>query len=224
MAEKIDIENLPSIYFLLKKEDINCEKTYRKDIVYVGTTKTEHGKRVYSHIPRNKKPHEADYKDFNVAKAISSRKLGFLKNKYFREYYEERIIEKFRPKKDESKRIYYNGKQRNIIPTLNNFLLKMFLFFENPNTLWINPLTEHCPFKRQKNSYGDYWLKQTYQNKTKWTINGYTRVWENLDLTKKLYINNQNAFKFLSYEKMKPALKIGKLRKVFTPRKETISN
>ena len=40
----------------------------------------------------------------------------------------------------------------------------------------------------------------------------------------KLYIDNQDAFKFLVNEKMKPALKIGKLRKEFTPRKETMHN
>ena len=80
----------------------------------------------------------------------------------------------------------------------------------------------------QANSTGKYWLSHIYthlpvKNRERWVINGYTRVWETLDLNKKLYINNQNAFKFLINEEMKPSL-AGSLRKEFTPRKEKIHN
>ena len=215
MALDFNIEKEPLIYFLLNKKDVDCKKTYKKDIVYAGATKTEYGKRVYSHIPKNRKPHHADYKDFNVAKGISSKKLGFLKNKYFREYYELRWINKFDPK--------YN-RTKDKAPSLNLFLLKMFLWFENPNPFWISPLSSQCPFMKPKSSNGLYWLEHTYSpNNSRWVINGYTRVWETLDLNKKLYIDNQNAFKFLINEKTKPSL-AGKLRKQFTPRKERLHN
>ena len=197
MVKTINIENEPLIYFLI----------YMKVIVYIVETATEFGKRIYQH-KKDKK--------FDEVKCISSNKLSFLKNEYFRKYYELRWINKFKPK--------YN-KEKTKAPILNLFFLKMFLHFENPNPLWINPLTDHCEFMREKNSEGLYWLEHRppLANKSKWVINGYTRVWETLDLNKKLYINNQNPFKFLVNEKMKPSM-AGKLRKKFTPRKERLHN
>ena len=79
------------------------------------------------------------------------------------------------------------------------------------------------------NSTGKHWLVHLYphlpvKNRERWVINGYTRVWETLDLNKKLYIDNQDAFEFLINEEMKTPLKEGKLRKIFTPRKEKMHN
>ena len=206
MALDFNIEKEPLIYFLLNKKDVDCKKTYKKDIVYIGASKVEKGKRFNQH-PK---------KIFNKIKYISSRKLDFLNNKYFREYYELRWINNFNPTK-------YN-KQKDKAPSLNLFLLKMFLWFENPNPFWISPLSSQCPFMKPKSSNGLYWLEHTYSpNNSRWVINGYTRVWETLDLNKKLYIDNQDAFKFLINEKTKPSL-AGKLRKKFTPRKERLHN
>jgi hypothetical protein len=206
MIKIINIQREPLLYFLLDEDIKNPNKVYKKDIIYNGQTETELGKRPMSHT---------HIKKSSYVRKISSTKFKFLTNEYFRKYYELRCINKF-PNK--------NNDQTKIAPSLNLFLLKMFLFFENPNTLWINPLTKHCEFMRAKNSVGIYWLKQTHQHKTKCFNNKYTRVWENVDLNKKLYIDNQDAFKFLINEKMKPALKIGKLKKEFTPRKETMHN
>ena len=205
MIKIINIKKEPLIYFLLDENIKNPNKVYKKDILYTGQTKTELGKRPMSHAIRKS----------HFVRKISSTKFKFLNNKYFREYYELRCINKF-PNK--------NNDQKKIAPSLNLFLLKMFLWFENPNPLWINPLTRYCEFMRPMNSNGDYWLENTYEKKTRWSINKYTRVWETLDLSKKLYINNQNAFKFLINEEMKPALKVGRLRKIFTPRKERLHN
>ena len=114
MVKTINIENEPLIYFLI----------YMKVIVYIGETEKEPGKRIYQHTD----------KKFDDVKCISSKKLSFLKNEYFRKYYELRWINKFKPK--------YN-KQNTKAPTLNNFICKMFLWFENPNHQFITPLTDY---------------------------------------------------------------------------------
>ena len=54
-------------------------------------------------------------------------------------------------------------------------------------------------------------------------MNQYSKIWKDIDLKKKLYIDNQNPFKFLINEKMKPSL-AGKLRKQFVPRQEKLHN
>jgi hypothetical protein len=209
MTKIINIQREPLLYFLLDENIKNPNKIYKKDVVYIGKTKSELGKRPISHV---------NIKKSSSVRKISSIVFKFLINEYFREYYEMRWINKIKPK--ENKITNYK------IPSLNKFLLKMFLHFENPNPLWINPLTDHCEFMRDKTVDGLYWLEHRppLANKSKWVINGYTRVWETVDLNKKLYIDNQDAFKFLINEEMKTPLKDGKLRKVFTPRKEKLHN
>ena len=153
-------------------------------------------------------------KKFDVVKCISSKKLSFLKNKYFRKYYELRWINKYKPK--------YN-KEKPKAPSLNLFLLKMFLWFENPNPHWLVPLSTYSPFMQKKHQR---WLpehKNKNSGKLYWVMNQYSKVWKDLDLKKKIYIDNQNTFKFLLNEKMKFSM-AGKLRKQFTPRKERLHN
>ena len=195
MVKTINIENEPLIYFLI----------YMKIIVYIGETATEFGKRIYQH-KKDKK--------FDEVKCISSKKLSFLKNEYFRKYYELRWINKFKPK--------YN-KEKTKAPSLNLFLLKMFLWFENPNPHWLVPLSTYSPFMQKKHQR---WLpehKNKNSGKLYWVMNQYSKVWKDLDLKKKIYIDNQNTFKFLLNEKMKFSM-AGKLRKQFTPRKERLHN
>ena len=70
------------------------------------------------------------------------------------------------------------------------------------------------------------WLpehKNKNSGKLYWVMNQYSKVWKDLDLKKKIYIDNQNTFKFLLNEKMKFSM-AGKLRKQFTPRKERLHN
>ena len=205
MAHEFKREENSLIYILCDVEDINCKKIYKKDIVYVGETNIGFS-RLSQHTA---KKHN---------KTMYIKRKSF-KNKYFRKYYEARLIKRFNPK--------YNQKI-NTPPSLNLFLLKVFLWFENPNPFFIYLLSRKSPFMEPENSKGNYWLEHTYQgmpvrHRTKWVINSYTRVWETVDLNKKLYIDNQNPFKFLINEKMKPSL-AGKLRKEFTPRKEKMHN
>jgi hypothetical protein len=204
----INIQREPLLYFLLDENIKNPNKVYKKDIVYGGETKSELGKEPIS---------KTNMEKHTSVRKISSTVFKFLNNEYFRKYYERRWINFFNP--------YYN-QEKYKLPSLNLFLLKMFLHFENPNPFFINPLTNHCEFMREKNSEGLYWLEHRppLANKSKWVINGYTRVWETVDLNKKLYIDNQDAFKFLISEEMKTPLRNGKLRKVFTPRKERLHN
>ena len=195
MVKTINIENEPLIYFLI----------YMKVIVYIGETATEFGKRIYQH-KKDKK--------FDDVKCISSKKLSFLKNEYFRKYYELRWINKFKPK--------YN-KEKTKAPSLNLFFLKIFLWFENPNPHWLVPLSMNSPFMQKQHQR---WLpehKNKNSGKLYWVMNQYSRIWKDIDLKKKLYIDNQNPFKFLINEKMKPSL-AGKLRKQFVPRQEKLHN
>jgi hypothetical protein len=62
-------------------------------------------------------------------KVITSKKIKCLENFYFRRYYEARWIYKNTP------------------PNLNTFLMKMYLWNENPQTDWIVPFSQNCPFK-----------------------------------------------------------------------------
>jgi len=194
MVKKINIEKEPLIYFLFNK----------KRLVYIGETKVENGKRINQH-KKDKKFDE------NNVKCITSKKLSFLKNEYFRKYYELRLINRFKPK--------YN-KQRTKAPTLNNFICKMFLWFENPNHQFINPLTAYNQiiYKGKYNKFLEY---KDRRGRNKKFPNKYTKVWDDLDLTKKLYINNQNAFKFLSNETIKLSKQYSKK---FTPRLELLHN
>ena len=45
MAENYSLQKEPLLYFLLNKKDVNYKKTYKKDIVYGGTSGVEKGKR-----------------------------------------------------------------------------------------------------------------------------------------------------------------------------------
>tara|TARA_R110000803_G_scaffold119493_2_gene187798 strand:- start:51 stop:620 length:570 start_codon:yes stop_codon:yes gene_type:complete len=186
----INIEKEPQIYFLFDKNKL----------VYIGETKVENGKRINQH--KDKK--------FDKAKCISSKKLSFLNNEYFRKYYELRLINRFKPK--------YN-KEKTKAPSLNNFICKIFLFNENPNPQFITPLTTYNQiiYKGKYNKFLEY--KNKRRNKK--CLNQYTKVWDNLDINKKLYINNQNAFKFLVNETMKLPKN---LSIKFTPRIEKIHN
>ena len=92
----------------------------------------------------------------------------------------------------------------------------MFLWYENPNPTFITPLTAYNQIK-----YNKYFEYRTKQRKVKKVLNQYTNVWKNLDMSKKLYIDNQNAFTFLINETMKPS---NNYSIKFTPRKERLHN
>ena len=189
----INIEKEPLIYFLFDK----------KKLVYIGETEVEYGKRINQH----KKDKKFDYKN---VKCISSKKLSFLNIKYFRKYYELRLINRFKPKYNE---------QKTKAPSLNDFICKIFLFNENPNPQFITPLTSYNQII-YKGKYKKY-LEYKNKRRNKKCLNQYTKVWDNLDINKKLYINNQNAFKFLTNEILKKP-KDNSIK--FTPRIERLHN
>ena len=185
--EKISIEKECSIYFLFNKNKI----------VYIGETSVEKGKRIHQHKD----------KLFNSYSEINGNKISFINNIFFRKYYELRLINKFKPR--------YN-KETTTAPTLNEFICKMFLWYENPNPTFINPLTAYNQIK-----YNKYLEYRTKQRKLKKVLNQYTNVWKDLDINKKLYIDGQNAFKFLINETIKPK---NNYSIKFTPRKERLHN
>jgi hypothetical protein len=177
------------IYFLLDK----------KQIVYVGESQIGIA-RIFQH--------RTD-KDFDDYIYISERELPFLKNYYFRRYYERRWIIKFKNPKYNLEKI--------TVPTLNEFLVKMYLWAENPQREWVKPLTRFNNFFVRKLE------GKSKRGKIFYTDNQYSKVHSTLDIAKVLYINNELAFKFLANEKPKKSLRERYTRK-FNHRKETITN
>jgi hypothetical protein len=186
MIKEIQLKE-PIIYFLIKN----------KEIIYIG--ESDIGiKRIFEHRAT---------KDFDTAKYISSNYLKFLDNNLFRKYYEARLIKFFKPKENKSS---------TNIPELNTFLLKMFLWKENPTADFIKPLSNLVDF--MKYDYLETKVKDTY--KIKKVQNKYTKVWKELNLQNKLYVNKQNAFKFLAFEQYQPHKNPNK----FVPRLESLHN
>jgi len=183
---------------IIEKEPLIYFLFNKNKIVYIGETAVEKGKRIHQH----KKD-----KIYNSYAEISGKKRPFINNIYFRKYYELRLINKFKPK--------YN-KEKTTAPSLNNFICKMFLWNENPNPNFINPFTAYNQIK-----YNKYFEYRTKQRKIKKVLNQYTNVWNNLDMNKKLYIDNQNAFTFLINETMKPS---NNYSTKFIPREERLHN
>jgi len=177
------------IYFLLDK----------KQIVYVGESQIG--------IPRIFQ-HRAT-KKFDDYIYVCEKELPFLKNYYFRRYYERRWINRFKPK--------YNFEPTRL-PTLNEFLIKMYLWPENPQPEWVRPLAKFNTFFTRKLEGRSRSGKSNF-----FTDNQYSKVHSILDIAKVLYINNELAFKFLANEKPKKSLGLRYTRK-FNHRKEAITN
>lgn len=186
MIKKIELKE-PIIYFLIKN----------KKIIYIG--ESEIGiKRIFEHRASKK---------FDYAKYISSNNLKFLENSLFRKYYEARLINYFKPK--------LNNGSYGCSP-LNIFLIKMFLWKENPVADFIRPISMSTDFMNLR--FLETKIKNT--NKFKKVYNSYTQVWKQLNFNKRLYIDKQNAFKYLAYEKYKPHKNSNK----FIPRIEKLHN
>ena len=187
MPESLELEEI-YIYFVINKKS--------KKIVYIG--ETQNGRTRVQSYRFNKKVCDI--------KVITSKKIKCLSNYYFRRYYEARWIYKFKPE--------YN-KQINTPPSLNVFLMKMYLWNENPQSNWIVPFSQNCPFKCK-------FLPHT-QKTNKYIYNGYSKIWNEVDLSKQLYINGKKAFDYILYNKIEKTLGV-KSRKTFRTREERIHN
>lgn len=187
MPQTIELKEV-FIYFVI------CKKS--KKIFYIG--ESQNGR---SRVQLRR----FDDKTCDV-KVITSKKIKCLNNFYFRRYYEARWIYKFKPE--------YNL-QINTPPSLNYFLIKMFLWNENPQSNWIVPFSQNCPFKCK-------FLPHT-QKHNKYIYNGYTKVWEQIDVNKKLFINDEKAFDYILNNKIEKTLGT-KTRKTFKKRTEKLHN
>ena len=83
MALDFNIEKEPLIYFLVNKKDVDCEKIYKKDIVYIGTSKVEKGKRFNQHPKKifNKNPKKVtsgNYSLNKVSKMFLDKQIGII--------------------------------------------------------------------------------------------------------------------------------------------------
>ena len=187
MPQTIELKEV-FIYFVI------CKKS--KKIFYIG--ESQNGR---SRVQLRR----FDDKTCDV-KVITSKKIKCLNNFYFRRYYEARWIYKFKPE--------YNL-QINTPPTLNYFLIKMFLWNENPQSNWIVPFSQNCPFKCK-------FLPHT-QKHNRYIYNGYTKIWDQVDTNKKLFINNEKAFDYILNNKIEKTLGT-KTRKTFKTRTEKLHN
>jgi len=187
MPESLELKEV-FIYFVINKKS--------KKVVYIG--ESQNGR---SRVQLRR----FDEKVCNI-KVITSKKIKCLNNYYFRRYYETRWIYKFKPEEN---------KQITKPPSLNVFLMKMFLWNENPQPLWIVPFSQNCVFKCE-------FLPHT-QKTNKYVFNKYSRIWTYLDMDKKLFINNQKAFDYILYNKIEKTLGT-KTRKTFRTREERIHN
>ena len=187
MPQTIELKEV-FIYFVI------CKKS--KKIFYIG--ESQNGR---SRVQLRR----FDDKTCDV-KVITSKKIKCLNNFYFKRYYEARWIYKFKPE--------YNL-QINTPPTLNYFLIKMFLWNENPQSNWIVPFSQNCPFKCK-------FLPHT-QKHNRYIYNGYTKIWDQVDTNKKLFINNEKAFDYILNNKIEKTLGT-KTRKTFKTRTEKLHN
>ena len=92
----------------------------------------------------------------------------------------------------------------------------MFLWRENPTADFLRPISRSTDFMKLR--FLETKIKNT--NKFKKVYNRYTQVWKELNFNKKVYIDKQNAFKFLAYENYKPHKNVKK----FVPREEKLHN
>jgi len=187
MPESLELKEI-FIYFVINKKS--------KKIIYIG--ESQNGR---SRVQLRR----FDERVCDV-KVITSKKIKCLENFYFRRYYETRWIYKFKPE--------YN-KQINTPPNLNTFLMKMFLWNENPQADWIVPFSQNCPFKCK--------FLNHIQKQNKYIYNDYSRVWNEIDLDKQLFINGKKAFDYILNNKIEKTLGT-KTRKTFRKRTEKLHN
>jgi len=187
MPENLELKEI-FIYFVINKKS--------KKIVYIG--ESQNGR---SRVQLRR----FDERICDV-QVITSKKIKCLENFYFRRYYEARWIYKFRPQ--------YN-KQINTPPNLNTFLMKMFLWNENPQADWIVPFSQNCPFKCKFLSH--------IQKQNKYIYNDYSKVWNEINLDKQLFINGNKAFNYILNNKIEKTLGT-KTRKTFRKRIEKLHN
>ena len=177
---------------LMKANIVGIYALYSKNkIVYVGESED-----INTRAPHHR--YDQPKKYFNSWKIISTvKELPFLNDATFRLYYEDCCIKWLKPKYQEK---VWKYKKR--IP-LNLFLMKRYLWNQNPNpdilALISNKEKPEEFFWENMNSYYVEFPSGGMRKRKRRCIreNEYTRVWETLDLSKKLYIDGESAFKKL---------------------------
>ena len=175
----------------MKSNIVGIYALYNKnELVYVGESTD-----IYTRAPHHR--YDQPKKDFNSWKIISTtEELPFLNDATFRLYYEDCCIKWLKPKYQEKVWKYKR------IP-LNLWLMKRYLWNQNPNPDILTLLSH----KKKPNEF--FWEKMngwyvTFESggmrkrkRSRIRKNEYTRVWETIDLNKKLYIDGESVFKKL---------------------------
>ena len=192
---------------------------YKNEIVYVGES-VDINTRAPHHRYDKPKIH------FDSWKIISTvEEFPFLNDVTFRLYYENCCIKWLKPKYQE-----WVWKDNKRIP-LNLWLMKRYLWNQNPNPD-ILPLLSHKKkpmefFWEKMNGYYVEFPTGGMRKRKNGRIreNEYTRVWETLDLSKKLYIGGESAFeKLVDHNVTKDKLKGNSSQLTFKKPEENLHN
>ena len=175
----------------MKSNIVGIYALYNKnELVYVGESTA-----INTRAPHHR--YDQPKKDFNSWKIISTtEELPFLNDATFRLYYEDCCIKWLKPKYQEK---VWKDKR---IP-LNLWLMKRYLWNQNPNPDILSLLSHKKKpneffWEKMKGYYVEFptgGVRKRKNNRIR--KNEYTRVWETLDLSKKLYIDGESAFKKL---------------------------
>ena len=175
----------------MKSNIVGIYALYNKnELVYVGESTD-----INTRAPHHR--YDQPKKDFNSWKIISTtEELPFLNDATFRLYYEDCCIKWLKPKYQEK---VWKDKR---IP-LNLWLMKRYLWNQNPNPDILSLLSHKKKpneffWEKMKGYYVEFptgGVRKRKNNRIR--KNEYTRVWETLDLSKKLYIDGESAFKKL---------------------------
>ena len=144
-------------------------------------------------------------KQFDDVRYITTKTFYWMDDYYFRRYFEQRCIHKFKPK--------YNGESdKKKYVALYNFLMRRHLFNQNgtyvdviSNNLGDLSKTNTYKNPSEKTKFGNFWIYHFSRNgKLSKRISnsddngipnmGYDQFFRTLDLTKKIYVDGKNAF------------------------------
>ena len=180
MKRKIDYSDLllAGVYFLINKGKV----------VYVGESR-----KIINRLENHKD------KDFDDLKVISTKTFYWLDDIWFRLYFESKCIYFFQPK--------YNEKGKKYSISLNNFLMRMHLWNQNPQFVNVvsnyygrekfNSNKRHTTFMQNwlhhRSSTGKLTKICNYEG-DQYECKGYDQFFRTLDLTKKIYIDGGSAF------------------------------
>ena len=178
---KLDPELLlAGVYFLMLKGEI----------IYVGQSE-----KLLFRVAKD----EHQKKNFDDIRYITAKTFYWMDDYYFRRYFEQRCIHRFKP-------MYNSESDKKKYVALYNFLMRRHLF--NQNGTYVDVISNNRGnngFNSKSTKFGCYWINHFSKNgKLSKRISnsddndipnmGYDQFFRKLDLTKKIYVDGKSAF------------------------------